>query len=179
METGNSNISDAISMLIAQRDGTCPDATVSLTGAKDDFILTKGLDDLNEEDIIYLEKILNQLDLTSEEEAAFRALIYKESSANTLPKSFSLSQNHPNPFNPTTTINYTVPEGRDVHVTLKVYDLRGRGISTLVDEDKESGTYNVYWNGLDYLGNSVSSGVYFYRISAGDFVQTRKMVLLK
>ena len=96
------------------------------------------------------------------------------------PKTFSLSQNSPNPFNPSTSISYTVlEEGKRVSVSLKVYSLRGKLVSTLVEGLKQPGTYTVFWDGTDQAGLPVSSGVYIYRMKAGDFVQTRKMVLLK
>ncbi|HUU27214.1 MAG TPA: DUF1573 domain-containing protein, partial [archaeon] len=96
-----------------------------------------------------------------------------------LPKAFSLSQNTPNPFNPSTTINYSVPEGASVIVILKVYDIRGRLIRTLADGSREPGTHTAFWDGTDESGQQASSGIYIYRLRAGDFVQTRKMVLLK
>jgi len=96
-----------------------------------------------------------------------------------LPKSFSLAQNRPNPFNPTTTISYEVLEGNGAHVTLTVYNLRGSVVTKLVDDFKEPGSYSVFWDGTDKAGRQVSSGVYFYRLQAGEFVSTRKMVLLK
>ncbi len=102
------------------------------------------------------------------------------SSSQNLPKAFSLSQNYPNPFNPSTTIRFDVPEGHaSVPVDISIYDLRGRLIRTLVDEEKPPGTYQVHWNGRDDMGTKVPSGVYLYRITAGDFISTRKMVMMK
>jgi hypothetical protein len=89
-----------------------------------------------------------------------------------LPTSFALSQNYPNPFNPTTAINYQLPTQR--HVTLVVYDMLGREVATLVNEFKHPGAYTVQWD-----GSGLASGVYFYRLSAGSFVQLKKMLLLK
>ena len=85
---------------------------------------------------------------------------------------FSLSQNYPNPFNPTTSLQYAI--GSRQFVTLKVYDLLGREITTLVNEEKPAGEYEVEFNGAN-----LPSGIYFYQIKAGEFVETRKMVLLK
>jgi len=97
-----------------------------------------------------------------------------------LPKSFSLSQNHPNPFNPSTTINYTVPEGAgEYRVRLSVYSLRGQLVKILVDATQFEGAYSVNWDGTAKNGRRVSSGVYFYRLVAGDYISTRKMVILK
>jgi hypothetical protein len=95
---------------------------------------------------------------------------------------FYLSANYPNPFNPVTRIEFRVKslEFRDpIHTTLKVYNVMGQLVRTLVDEPKEPGTYEVIWDGRDENGNQVASGVYFYRLDAGDFTQTKKMVLMK
>jgi len=98
-----------------------------------------------------------------------------------LPKSFAMGQNYPNPFNPSTTIAYDIPdsETHGVKVDLNVYNIRGQLVRRLVSDVKESGHYVVQWNGENDKGEPVSSGVYFYRIKAGNFVSTRKMVLLK
>jgi len=85
---------------------------------------------------------------------------------------FSLSQNYPNPFNPATTITYSLTKSS--LVILKIYDILGKEIVTLVNEDKQSGTYNVTWNAQD-----VTSGVYFYKIIIGEHSKTNKMLLLK
>jgi hypothetical protein len=97
-----------------------------------------------------------------------------------LPKSFALSQNHPNPFNPSTTINYQIPEDAGVvSFSLNIYDIRGRLVRTLANEVKGPGYYTAYWNGFDNNGRQVSSGVYFYRFYSNNYTSTRKMVLLK
>ncbi len=88
------------------------------------------------------------------------------------PSSFVLSQNYPNPFNPTTTIEYTIPQSR--FVSLKVYDILGREVKTLVNQQELPGTYKIQFN-----GSELASGVYFYRLEAGEFVSTKKFVLLK
>ncbi len=100
-----------------------------------------------------------------------------------LPTRFDLAQNYPNPFNPTTLIRYTVPdrdrEERPRHTTLKVYNILGQLVRTLVDGEQAPGYYSVRWDGRDNLGKDVSSGIYFYRLKAGEFVKTRKMVVLR
>ncbi|MEA2062168.1 MAG: cohesin domain-containing protein, partial [Gemmatimonadota bacterium] len=98
-----------------------------------------------------------------------------------LPQSFSLNQNSPNPFNPSTSIAFEVSDqGAAVgRVSLKVFNLRGQLVRTLVDGVKSSGHYSVQWDGRSDNGAQVASGVYFYRLKTDDFVQTRKMVLLK
>ena len=93
------------------------------------------------------------------------------------PLSFYLHQNHPNPFNPTPTIRYDLPE--QAQLTLGIYDLLGKQIKTLVNQTQDAGNKTVVWDGTDEFGRSVSAGVYLYRIKAGEFIQTRKMVLLK
>ena len=88
------------------------------------------------------------------------------------PKDFSLSQNYPNPFNPSTKIQYSIPQSSSV--TLKVFDILGNEIETLVNEAIPMGTYEITW----YAGN-LPSGIYFYKLQAGNFVETKKMMLLK
>lgn len=94
-----------------------------------------------------------------------------------LPQEFKLYQNHPNPFNPTTNINFDIAEATDVKLT--IYNLLGKEILTLVDEQMVAGSYNHVWNGKSYVGIDVPSGVYFYRLSTDQFTQTNKMILMK
>lgn len=95
----------------------------------------------------------------------------------TVPEQFILHQNYPNPFNPATHIRYGLP--RAGRVTLVVFDLLGREVKTLLDQKQSAGFHQVVWDGTNHQGQLLSSGVYFYRITAGDFVQTRKMVWIK
>jgi hypothetical protein len=92
------------------------------------------------------------------------------------PKSFKLSQNFPNPFNPSTRIQYQVSS--ITHVALKIYDILGSEIATLVNEEKPAGNYEVDFN-ISTFNHHPSSGVYFYQLRAGDLIQTKKMILLK
>ncbi|MBI5022541.1 MAG: T9SS type A sorting domain-containing protein [Ignavibacteriales bacterium] len=98
----------------------------------------------------------------------------------TVPKKYSLGQNYPNPFNPTTIIKYDVSKA--AHLTLKVFNLLGQEVATLVDDNKNAGTYEVQFN-----GSKLTSGVYFYRLQVGsssvssgqNFVETKKLILMK
>ena len=93
---------------------------------------------------------------------------------------YRLYQNHPNPFNPTTTIRYEIPAGvASVHVRLDIYDVQGHKIRGLVDEIRSGGVQYAEWDGLNDKGESASSGVYFYVLRAGDTAITKKMALLK
>jgi len=94
-----------------------------------------------------------------------------------IPMEFSLSQNFPNPFNPSTNIHYALPEASNVNVI--VYDIIGREVVSLVNEFQASGHKQVSWNGKDNAGYNVSAGMYLYHIQAGDYKKTMKMVLLK
>jgi hypothetical protein len=94
-----------------------------------------------------------------------------------VPVQFELGQNYPNPFNPTTEISFALPKAGPVR--LEVYDLTGRVVATLVNQDLQAGTHKVMWNARGADGTSLASGVYLYRITASDFVATKKMVLLK
>jgi len=137
---------------------------------------------LSQDEVEFMEEIFLRLNLTPEMDTALRIALHgipDPASAPGLPRAFTLEQNFPNPFNPATTITYTVPVGGRVKVTLKVYSLRGGLIRTLVDSQKPAGSYTVFWDGTDEQGRKAPSGVYLYRIKAGDFSQTRKMVLLK
>jgi hypothetical protein len=94
-----------------------------------------------------------------------------------VPTRYALRPNYPNPFNPVTTIQYDLPKTE--RVSLVVYNVKGEKVRELVGRDQPQGRYEVYWDGRDFAGNPAASGVYFYRLVAGDFVETRKMVLLK
>jgi hypothetical protein len=120
-----------------------------------------------------------------------------------LPKAFELEQNYPNPFNPSTTIHFTVrrpssavrspihttqdnaADGSQftihspVRTTLKIYNILGETVKTLVDEFKSEGSYTVVWDGKDEKGSEVSSGIYFYRLKVGDYSEAKKMILLR
>lgn len=94
-----------------------------------------------------------------------------------VPERLYLSQNYPNPFNPMTNIRYGLPEAG--HVRLTIYDLRGERITSLVAGQQSAGWHSIIWDGNDQFGEQVSNGVYFYRLVADKYVETRKMVLLK
>jgi hypothetical protein len=96
----------------------------------------------------------------------------KDRQPSSTPLEFALSQNYPDPFNPSTTINYSLPKAS--HVKLKVFNALGQEISTCVDKTEEPGYKSVEWN-----ASGVASGVYFYRLQAGDFVHTKKLLLLR
>lgn len=101
----------------------------------------------------------------------------QEAGRKELPLSTVLLANYPNPFNPETTIKYQIP--KSTHVTLKIYNLLGQEIRTLVDEVREVGSYAIRWDGKNDSGQVVASGIYLYQIQAGDFVQVKKMAFLK
>ena len=109
-----------------------------------------------------------------------------EEQDNNIPTEYSLSQNYPNPFNPTTTIRFTIPtsplnpspyqgeRNRERFITLIVYDVLGKEIATLVNAEKPTGSYEVKFD-----ATGLTSGIYFYQLKAGSFIQTKKMVLIK
>jgi len=94
-----------------------------------------------------------------------------------IPAAFALEQNYPNPFNPSTTIKYQIPA--DASVTLDVYNLQGQKVRTLLSKEQKAGYYSVVWDGRNEAGQTVSSGLYLYRVQAGSFVATHKMMMLK
>jgi hypothetical protein len=90
---------------------------------------------------------------------------------------FALSQNYPNPFNPTTTLKYDLPE--DAMVNITIYDMMGRVVKTMVNTQQNAGYKSIQWNATNNAGQQISAGLYLYTIEAGDFRQTKKMILLK
>lgn len=96
---------------------------------------------------------------------------------NQIPSEYNLYQNHPNPFNPTTTLRYDLPEDGMVNIT--IYDMMGRRVISLVNDHQTVGYKSIQWNGKNNLGEPVSAGMYIYMIKTGEFMQTKKMVLLK
>lgn len=94
-----------------------------------------------------------------------------------IPEEFSLFQNYPNPFNPTTTIMYGLPQRSDV--TLEIYNIAGQLVARIQQNNLQAGYHEIRWNGVNQSGRRVASGIYVYRLSAGDFVETKKMLLLK
>ncbi len=94
-----------------------------------------------------------------------------------IPDEFDLHQNYPNPFNPETTIQYDLPQAE--HVILKIYDLLGREVTTLLDREMEAGYHKVTWSARDNYSNPVSTGIYIVRVVAGDFIAVKKMLLMK
>lgn len=131
-------------------------------------------------DVLYRVQAIDNTDLASSLSDSVTTQVLKVRSGDNLnlstkpllPKSYSLNQNYPNPFNPITNIKYEIP--KDIFVTIKIYDLLGREIKTLVNEFKNAGSYIVSFN-----GSELASGIYFYRIQAGNFVQVKRMVLIK
>jgi flagellar hook assembly protein FlgD len=107
-----------------------------------------------------------------------------------LPGEYAVSRNYPNPFNPSTTIEFELPQPSEV--TLKVYNMLGQEVITLVDEERPTGSFAVEWDGRNAFGNTVSSGIYFFTFAAriterqvdvssgtGEFTSLKKMILLK
>ncbi|MFQ6092857.1 MAG: T9SS type A sorting domain-containing protein [bacterium] len=112
--------------------------------------------------------------LSAEDFARFLALVKVEVD---LPAEYSLAQNYPNPFNPGTAIEYALPW--TARIKLSIYNVLGQEVKVLVNSEMEGGYHTVSWDGKDAFGQDVASGVYFYRLDAGQFTQTRKMMLLK
>lgn len=111
--------------------------------------------------------------------AAFRTggIVTDAREGDNSPNDYSISQNYPNPFNPSTSIKFSLPVSG--FVTVKIYNILGSEVKTMIATEMQAGNYTINWNGEDEFGNKVSSGNYIYRITAGDFVKTMKMTLLK
>ena len=178
---GSIMINDIITLLRRMRDGTC--AAQGQAGlaalAADSYLQGSAVLGLSDDEVNYIEKMTSLLNLEAKELEALDLALHGGAGGSGLPQAFSLAPNFPNPFNPATTISFAVPEGSGGGISLKVYDIRGRLVRTLVEGEHAPGSYSVFWDGRDETGASTSSGVYFYRLTAGDFAATRKMVLLK
>jgi hypothetical protein len=135
--------------------GVTPDIRPPLNDQTIDQMYLQGVD-------VELEYAIQQLD----------QMTGVKTTVNRTPVTYFLSQNYPNPFNPSTTISYQLPAAGKV--TLKVFDILGKEITTLVNEEKTAGSYKVNFN-----GGRLGSGVYFYQLRSGSFIQTKKLVLLK
>ena len=94
-----------------------------------------------------------------------------------LPDRFTLHQNYPNPFNPITTLRYDLPENSRVNIT--IYDMLGTEVKTLINQTQDAGYRSVIWDATNDYGKLVSAGIYLYHIQAGEYISTKKMVLLK
>ena len=94
-----------------------------------------------------------------------------------IPQQYTLHQNYPNPFNPVTSLRYDLPENS--HVTITIYDMLGREVKTLINQTQDAGYKSIIWDATNDYGKPVSAGIYLYQIQAGEYMQTKKMVLLK
>ncbi|MCE5270979.1 T9SS type A sorting domain-containing protein [bacterium] len=172
---GSLSLGDALTLLVLERKGGCRESGPALAGVPEARVAG-----LSAEQLAWLESVRDRLGLSAEEAVDYSLALYGAAPAGALPRAFSLSQNSPNPFNPATTISYTVPEGQaSVRVRIDIFDSAGHLVRTLVDTERAPGTHSVFWDGLGREGRPAASGVYFYRLSAGEINLTRKMVLLK
>ena len=94
-----------------------------------------------------------------------------------IPDQYILHQNYPNPFNPVTTLRYDLPENSLVNIT--IYDMLGKKVKTLINQTQDAGYRSVIWNATNNYGKPVSAGIYLYQIQSGEYISTKKMVLLK
>ena len=172
---GRFTIADVVALLLDINNETCPEtaAKVSLSSAG----TTSGI---SREELDYLQEILDKLDLKSAERSYLERRLEELFQSIELPRAggLSLHQNYPNPFNPSTSISFTIGSG-GTDVSLKIYDIRGSLVKTLVDGFRDEGTYTSYWGGADSRGRNLSSGVYIYRLQTSEKSLIRKMVLLK
>jgi len=166
---GGYTITDAIALLLYIRDQA---GSLLLSSAGLPQGEPPGLSSLQKELLL---SELKKLGLTGAEWEQVHALL----GTARLPGAFSLAQNYPNPFNPSTVIMFTVPQGEAVQVTLEVFNTAGKLVRVLAESRHEAGTHQVWWDGRDALGRDLPSGVYFYRLRAGEFAGLRKMVLLR
>jgi len=127
------------------------------------FVVGENLDDLK--------NVVNQA-----YQRSTQVLSVKKKSGQVLDE-FLLFKNYPNPFNPITTVHYNLP--KETHINITIYDMLGRKVHELISQKQLAGNHSIQWNGVNHQGVPVSAGIYFYQLKAGEFVQTKKMVLFK
>jgi N-acetylneuraminic acid mutarotase len=132
---------------------------------------------LNDSTILLVGGVQGSIDSLSCELFRYNPTDVEKSTTNLEIHNYKFSQNYPNPFNPSTTIKYQLPEIS--FVTIKVYDILGREVATLVNEEKPAGSYEVQFNVAQVSRPEIVSGIYFYQLKAGDYSETKKMILLR
>ena len=150
--------------------GLC-DMVLGIGWVNDNCVYVSGCDWVADS-VDYTDAFFNSMDDCIE-----TCVLVSNDESNQLPTAFNLYNNYPNPFNPTTQIRYDLPE--DARVSITIYDLMGRSIKSLVHSNQTAGYHSVRWDATSDMGEGVSAGMYIYTIQAGEFRQTRKMVLLK
>jgi len=164
---GSYSVTDAISLLLYIREQS-PGAALASVSDLDRLELSPG-------QRAYLREMIGKLGLTDRELNALHSALGPVEHSDY----FSLLQNGPNPLNPSTTINYSIPGSGALSARLEVFNLRGQLVKVLVDRVHEPGDYRVFWDGKNIRGREVSSGVYFYRLRAGENKSMKKMVVLR
>jgi len=165
-------------------------AAINLAAWKQDFALTitgESFSAARREQGIFIRVVIKRVWQPPATAAKLGVDLAKADETNATPTAYALAQNHPNPFwsgatsrfagNPATTIGYALPE--EALVSLRIYDVLGREIRTLVDDFEAAGVKSVIWDSKDNLGREVGAGFYLYRLEADDFTQTRKLLLVK
>jgi hypothetical protein len=178
---GETGLADVVTLLTDIMTGFCSGGQ-SLLASSDNADIEAVLEmaDLSRGEGERLRESLSLLGLDREQARKIETALERSASLPVAPEPFSLLQNHPNPFNPQTTISFSLPEfSGGKHVSLKVFDLRNKLVRNLIDRSMPSGTHTVTWDGTDEQSNPVANGIYLYRMQANSFVQTRKMVLLR
>ena len=150
--------------------GPC-DMVLGIGWVNDNCVYVSGCDWVADS-VDYTDAFFNSMDDCIE-----TCVLVSNDESNQLPTAFNLYNNYPNPFNPTTQIRYDLPE--DARVSITIYDLMGRSIKSLVHSNQTAGYHSVRWDATSDMGEGVSAGMYIYTIQAGEFRQTKKMVLLK
>jgi hypothetical protein len=176
---GEAGLADVVTLLRDIMSGYCGLPQTSLASAGELETLFENAE-LTAGESESLRESLSLLNLTADQHEAVETALEHSAPLPVNPQPFVLLQNSPNPFNPRTAISFSLPDDSGpLHVSIKVYDLRNKLIRTLVDAPQSPGRHTVYWEGTDQQDKPVANGVYLYRMQAGKFIQTRKMVLLR
>ena len=149
----------------------------SVYGYENDGVIAQTYPRINDRLVVRVDGTEVDADITYRGGGSYVSLGRLTTSGDAVPGSFSLSQNYPNPFNPTTSISFNLPTSG--HVELTVFNILGQQVATLVNGSLTAGQHEVTWNGADESGDAVGSGIYFYRLTASDVAETKKMILMK
>lgn len=164
---------DSVFIVMNDGNGSFSSASAFYAGGNGDFIYGIELNGDNYNDLVVAHSALNTVSVL------INGLYtdVEDNNSASLPETFWLSCNYPNPFNPVTTIEYGLP--RRSHVTIEIYNILGRTVRSLVDREESAGWYAITWDGMNDDGESVATGIYLYRLKAGDYIETKRMLLLK
>jgi hypothetical protein len=171
---------DSIAIVLNEGGGTYSDASVYYGGGDGSgamFIYATDLNGDTYDDLAVANASLNSVTILLNNGSGGFSTDVEDDQAHASADQYALTQNHPNPFNPFTVIEFDIP--RRSHVSVAIFNMLGQKVIDLANEEYSAGNHRIVWDGVSSNGQRVSTGIYFYKLVAGDFVNTKKMILLK